>query len=328
MNHRHLGLTAIAAVLITTHLPPAWAQSPAGGTPAASASTALATTAATTAALAPAAATDATAKPVVAVVAAVGDRIGMVRQRKSTGSHIAPYSRRSMQVPGGSLNMAVLKGLDEALELEEPDAEHVLMAWNPPEELAQRLEKAAGSDREKLLLAEVLAFLKGMPERAKWSRVELVVPYFASQELNGLGTRLSGVGIYIQPLTNERVQLSSDGNIEAAPDSNAGTRTTVNPNDGSKRASATYIAPYFYFERLTLDAQTLNILKRQRMFEHTKYADPESTAVDPAKQVSPSVLAERLVGLVERAAFKSVRGEGQVEVGPVRAPQTPTPQQP
>lgn len=318
MKHRHAALTALAAVLITTSQMPARAQSPASGMAAPAPAPSPATP--------PAA--DAAAKPVVAVVAAVGDRIGLVRQRKSVGSNLAPYSRHSMQVPGGSLNMAVLKGLDEALELEEPDAEHVLMAWNPPEELAQRLDKAPGSDREKLMLAEVLAFLKGMPERAKWTRIELVVPYFSGLQLNGLGNRLSGVGIYIQPLKNERVQLTAEGDIEEAPDSDAGTRTTVNPNDGTKRASATYIAPYFYFERLTLDAQTLNILKRQRMFEHTKYADPESTAVDPAKQVSPSVLAERLVGLVERAAFKSVRGQGQVEVGPVRAPQAPAPQQP
>lgn len=317
MNYRKNGLTAIAAVLMMSSLAPAWAQGPAGPTTAASPAASVSSA-------------DAATKPVVAVVAAVGDRIGLVRQRKSVGSHLSPYTRRSLQVPGGSLNMAVLKGLDEALEAEEPEADHVLMSWTPPEELTQRLEKAPGSDREKLLLAEVLAFLRNAPDRARWSRIELVVPFFSGLELNGLGNRLSGVGIYIQPLKNERVQLTAEGDIEEAPDSDAGTRTTVNPNDGTKRASSTYIAPYFYFERLTLDAQTLNILKRQRMFEHTKYADPESTAVDPAKQVNPSVLAERLVGLVERAAYKSVRGLGQVEVGPIRAPQpqTSTPQQP
>ncbi len=267
-------------------------------------------------------------KPVVAVLAAVGDRIGLVRQRPSTGSNIAPYSRRSVQVPGASLNMAVLKGLDEALELEEPGAEHLLMGWNPPEELAKRLEKAAGEERSKLLLAAVLDYLRAVPERAGWARIELVVPYFAGLESRGLANRLSGIGIFVMPLANGRVQLTGDGDIEAAPESNAGTYSTVNPESGVKSPTSTFVAPYFYFERLTLDAQTLRVLKSQRMFEHTKYSDPNSTAVDVAQQVSPHDMMERLVSLVERAAYKSVRGQGQVEVSPVKAVQAPLATQP
>jgi len=296
MMYRKSLQLAAAAVLAAANLSVAWAQTPAEPPPG---------------------------KPVVAVVSAVGDRIGLVRQRPSTGSNISPYARRSVQVPGASLNMAVLKGLDEALELEEPEAERVLMGWNPPEELAQRLEKAAGDAREKLLLTEVLAFLEAMPERARWTRIELVVPYFAGLESRGMANRLTGVGIFVMPLKNGRVQVTGDGDIEDAPDSNAGTYSTVNPESGVKSPSATFVAPYFYFERLTLDARTLRILKRQRSFEHSKYSDPNSTAIDVAQQVSPRDMTDRLVNLVERAAYKSVRGQGQVEVGPAKAVQPP-----
>ena len=48
------------------------------------------------------------AKPqVVALLAAIGDRIEIVRQKRSTGSNIEPFTRKRLNVDGQALNFAV-----------------------------------------------------------------------------------------------------------------------------------------------------------------------------------------------------------------------------
>lgn len=79
--------------------------------------------------------------PVVALIAAIGDQLSIVRQKQSVGTHIEPFSRRSLPIKGPALNMAMLQGLNRGVAEEEPQAERVLLSWTPPEETLRALPR-------------------------------------------------------------------------------------------------------------------------------------------------------------------------------------------
>lgn len=247
----------------------------------------------------------------VALLAAIGDRIEFVRQRESAGSHLEPYTRQTLQVSNQALNYAVLRGLDKAIGEEEPASTRVLLQWTMPADLAERVEKARGAQRQDLVLGALTEHLRGLPARQGWDRVEVVVPAYTFLEMKGMGTKLSGIGIYVQPLARQSIDISgmSDGSgmSDIATTEVDGDYRTINPNTGETAHSSVYVAPYMYFERLTFDAKSLVLLKRQRFFDNTKYADPMSTALDVSQQMTPQQMMGKLLESVEKSAYKSIR---------------------
>ena len=244
----------------------------------------------------------------VVLLAAIGDRIDVVRQRPQTDSHVEPYTRETLQVPNQLLNYAVLRGLDRALTEEEPDARHVLLQWTMPADLAGKLEKISGSQRQELVQAALIEHLRQLPERQGWDRIEVIVPAYTYLELRGMGTKLNGIGIYIQPLAHQDINtdtMATNGDVSTSASN--GDLRTLNPHTGEIGHSSVYVAPYMYFERLTFSARTLELIKRQRFFDNTKYADPMSTAVDVGNQMTPQEKLGKLVESVERSAYRSIR---------------------
>jgi len=261
------------------------------------------------------------AKPAtVALVAAVGDQVDVVRQRERTGSHREPFSRKSIPVNGQALNLAVLKGLDQAIEEEEPQAQRVLLAWTAPTEVQRQLAGTHGKDREALVLAALREHLRAMPARAGWDRIEAILPSYFFESVGGLGRKLSGVGFYVQPLSKGAVSVEWDDNDAigtVTSDAGAADESdfkTVDPNTGETGRSSTYVAAYMYFQRITLDARTLEVLARKRQLDNVKYADPKSTALDVGDQIPLRVMTGKLLALAERSAYTSVRGKSQVFV--------------
>lgn len=259
------------------------------------------------------------AKPAtVALIAAVGNQVDVVRQRESTGSHREPFSRKSFAVNGQALNMAVLKGLDQAIEEEEPQAQRVLLAWTAPAEVQRHLASARGKEREALVLAALQEHLRAMPARAGWDRIEAILPSYFFESVGGLGRKLAGVGFYVQPLSRGAVSPDwGDVDEPVAPDvapEDESDYKIVDPNTGQHVRSSTYIAAYMYFQRVTLDARTLEVLSRKRQLDNVKYADPNSTALDVADQIPLRVMTGKLLDLAERSAYTSVRGKSQVFV--------------
>ena len=250
-------------------------------------------------------------QPTVALLAAIGDRIEVVRQLKLSGRHAEPYRRKTMQISGQALNFAALRGLDDALSAEEPGAQHVLLQWTMPPEVAARLEKARGSQRQDLVLEALIEHLRSLPERQQWDRIEVIVPAYTYLEMNGIGTRLSGIGVYVQPLARQIFDL--DGMVDGSATSaimmteSDGDYRTVNPKTGETAHSSTYVAPYMYFEHITYDAKSLAVIKRQRYFDNIKYADPNSTVIDVGDQMTNDELVGKLLESVERSAYKSIR---------------------
>ena len=241
----------------------------------------------------------------VALLAAIGDRIDIVRQREQVGSHLEPYTRKTLQVSSQALNYAVLRGLDRAMSEEEPDTQRVLLQWTMPEDVYAKVSEAIGPERQALVMDALIPHLRGLPQRNDWSRIEVVIPAYTFLQLKGLGTKLAGIGVYVQPLKNQRIELDGLGDMNLSDA--AGDYRTINPRTGETGNSSVYMAPYMYFERLSFDAKTLALLKRQRFFDNTKYADPQSTALDVSPQMTTGELLLKLAESVERSAYRSIR---------------------
>ncbi len=264
----------------------------------------------------------------VALLAAIGDRIEFVRQLRLSGGHAEPYRRKTMQVSGEALNYAVLRGLDKALTEEEPGAEHVLLQWSMPADVAEKLAKARGAERQAIVLASLTEHLRSLPERQGWDRIEVIVPAYSDLEKEGVGTKLSGIGVYVQALAPQEFDLDSmqDGSSGGAviESDSEGAYRTVNPRTGETAHASTYVAPYMYFERLTFDAKSMALIKRERHFDNTKYADLDSTALDVGSQMTNAALMGKLVESVERSAYKSIRQvTGEVTVSEPKVLPTP-----
>ena len=254
---------------------------------------------------------------VVALVATVGDQVTFTRQRASVSSHIDPTYRKTVPIPNQALNASVLRGLDRAISKEEPDARRVLLLWNTPNDTKEALKKVYGSERNDMLLAALIEHLRAVPQRAEWDRVEAIVPRYVSGERDGMGNKLGGIGVYVQPLKNIVVEFGDNG--EATTIEHDGQSRTVDPKTGEKGNYSTFIAPFFYFDRVTLDAKTLEVLRRTSHFDNTKYHDPNSTALDVADQMPVSDMLRRLANLMEQSAYRAVRGvRPEVLVSPLQ----------
>ncbi len=288
---KHVRLIAIAAAALLT-LSPAWAQR-----------------------------VQAEAPTTVALLAAVGDQLTLVRQRQGTGSHIEPFSRQTVQLQGQQLNYAVLRGLDRAIELEEPASRRVLLSWNPPADLTAQLSKAVYRDRNEQLLDALRKYLESVPERQQWDRIEAVVPHFQGVGTKGMGTKLSGIGVYVQPLARMKLEIDGEGEVVNSSSDKEGDFGTINPRTGERSNASTYVAPYFFFDRVTLDARTLKLLSRKAQMDNVKYHDPDSTARDVGGHLSTADMMGKLLELAEKSAYRSVRGS--VEVSAPKAVDTP-----
>ena len=125
-----------------------------------------------------------------------------------------------------------------------------------------------------------------------------------------MGNKLQGIGVYVQPLRSNKDLLDES----MPPGDDDGDQRVVNPNTGEVVRKSTFVAPYMFFERVTIDPRTLAIVKRQAHYEATKYHDPMSESIDVSGHLPPALLAEKLTELAERSAYQSVRGKSSVEV--------------
>lgn len=269
--------------------------------------------AAPTAQAAPAAAPPATSAPrVFALVSAVGDQFQYVRQKESVGSHLDPFVRNTMTVPDHALNNAVLRGLDRAIAAEYPESQRVFMAMRPD----TAIQEALPQDREALTMRRVMDMLEKNPQRAGWDQIIVVTPKWLMSERQGMGSKLSGIGLYVQPLGSE---LDTSG--EFVDDS-------VEDMGRQQVRSRRFVAPFFYVQVTTLDAKTLTTIRSESRYDFRKIVDKDSTALDVAAQFTPEQLASHMQRFVETSALRAVSEKadsGTVQVGPVKTVAEPAP---
>lgn len=231
----------------------------------------------------------------VALVAAVGDQFTYLRQKESVGSHLEPYTRRIVKVPNGELNNVVLRGLDKALTQQDPDAKRVFMRLAAPE-----MEGVLPQDREKVAIDKVIEHLHKV-DRTGWDMIVAVTPAWQFSPTGGMGSKLQGIGIYVQPL--EVPNGSFDGDLGTMEEFDA-----ADPNNRqSKKGSQVYVAPYSYTQLWIIDPVTLKVISKEINKQHVKLFDPNSTALDVQKQMTVDVLAAQIEGFVERSSARALR---------------------
>ncbi len=248
----------------------------------------------------------ATAKQTFALVAAVGDQFTYVRQRESVGSSIIDNNiRRVIKIPNNALNISVLRGLDATMAKAHPGSERILIALR-----GAKMEGVLPQNREAVALGKIVDELAKRPERAQWDKIIVATPNYVQSERAGMGPKLQGLGVYVQPLTGSALE----GN-EGEPDIDVrsqGESDTTNPTDGRKNASKVYVAPYSYIQIYVLDAKTLKVIEKVARHDYQKLNDPNSTALDIGDSITLGTLSRRLVALAERSAARAV---SQTEIG-------------
>lgn len=237
-------------------------------------------------------------KKVIALISAVGDQLTVVRQRPQVGSNREPYRRSTIAIPGDELNAAVLRGLDRAMAESEPDSDRVFIKLN-----AKEMQGIAASDRERVAIGKVAKALETFPGREQWDRIIAVTPAYVAPERQGMGSKLHGIGIYVQPLEGPR---AGEPSLLGGDFSSSVEEQTVTPGGAASRSS-TFIAPFFYTRLWILDPRTLEVIESEGRYDYRKLFDPEWTALDVAKNLPPDQLATELVTFTERASARAVR---------------------
>jgi hypothetical protein len=252
-----------------------------------------------------------------ALVSAVGDKFTYVSQKQSTGSNVIDnFSRKVVKVPNNVLNNAVLLGLDKGLAQTEPNSVRVLLSLEAP-----AVEDVLPQDREAAALAKVIASIEKMPQRNTWDKIVVVTPKFMFSEYSGMGSKLSGLGVYVQSLYSAKLDGSGAEGLDVDVDaSGTGASDTTSP-EGSKTKSRRYVAPFSYIQKWVLDAKTLKVIEKDARHDFVKLFDPQSTAINVAKSIPDDVLAARILTLAERSAARSMGADlsAVVEIGDVTA---------
>src|SRR5688572_11531673 len=243
-------------------------------------------------------------KPKVwALVSAIGGEITVIRQRRDVGSNIEPYRRYKVPVPTADVDAAVLRGLDQAVASEDPDSTRVFMRLSP-----DVIRGVTGYKRGEVLSSVALKALEGHPGRATWDRIVLVTPRFLNPGREGMGTKLHGIGLYIQPI-GRGPSFSLENDIHTAIDPD-----TLSPT-GEMNPSYRFMAPYFYAQVFVIDAKTMKVLETHERYDFQRLYDPNSPALDVAQTIPVEVLAPMMEEFVQRAAARALHDrESEVTV--------------
>ena len=256
---------------------------------------------------APAAAPSAAPEKVktIALLAAVGDQFSYVRQKEGVGSNLEPFIRQNITAPDQLLNRMVLKGMDKAVAAEYPGAEVVMMTLRPdPPEL-----KILPQHREAHTMGRVLTMLQAYPDRMRWDEIMVVTPKWLMSERKGMGSKLSGIGVYVQPLGSGKDATEEDSLDDEVRDA----------GENQKLRSKRFVAPFFYIQVTVLDAKTLKVLRKDERYDYRKLVNSDSAALDVQASFTPEQLGTQLELFVETASRKLVVDRpGSVEIGPLK----------
>lgn len=233
-----------------------------------------------------------------ALVSAVGDQITYVRQRMQTGTHFEGYRRATLAIDDRSIDAAVLRGLDRVIARRHPDSTRVFLRLT-----SGQLDGVPPEQRERVALEKLRAELAKLPQREKWDQFIVLTPHYRMSEMRGLAGKLHGVGVYVQGLDTNLGGL--DGTLTGGEITVDGPETKL-PDGKPGVRSSRYIALYAYTQIWVLDAKTLAVIRNEPWLFDEKIYDPNSTAVDIGKMLSPEQLAERFEAFTERAAGRAL----------------------
>ncbi len=248
-----------------------------------------------------------TVKPkVYALVSAVGEKFTIVSAVHSTGSHLEPYRRTTTQVTNNILNRLALQGLDKAIAHIDPDSKRIYLALP-----AAQMDEVAPSQREGVAISEIVSALEGMPERLEWDRIVVATPAYRAQAVDGMASKLQGLGVFWQPLCQSDY-TSCDYRFHPPSGPNA-----LTPQNKAIKANS-FVAPFSNIEVWVLDPKTLAVIDKQQVFDNQKLADATADILDISEKGNREFLMSRIVNLIELSideAVKHTELAGKVEVG-------------
>ena len=247
-----------------------------------------------------------------ALVAAMGNVFSAVHEVASTGSHLAPYRKRTFEVKDDTIDRLVLKGLDDAVTSIEPGARKVYLMVRLPAQMQERPSRIEAS-----AFGKVVEELRRMPGRDEWHRIVVATPAYRAAARDGLAGGIEGMGLFTEPLCGD--VRDCDARTQPAT---AGIPATT--PSGETVTTSRYVAPYLFAKIWILDPTTLEVLDSQEIFRHEKLFDPDSGATDMNQVIDRKLLAARILEGVHASALEAVRRSelrGRVEVeerGPVK----------
>ena len=160
-------------------------------------------------------------------------------------------------------------------------------------------------------MRRVLDLLRTYPARDTWEEILVVTPKWLRTDREGMGTKLSGIGLYVQPLESNREAVVGVEGVMDDAIRDLGTH--------KKPLSSTYVAPFFYTQITVLDAKTLGVKRSEARYDFRKMINSDSTAVDIAKSFTPEQLGAEIEKFVEASARRLVVDKpGTIEIGPVK----------
>jgi hypothetical protein len=252
-------------------------------------------------------ATPAPAKKTVGLLAAVGDKFQYVRQKQGVGSNLDPYTRQIVTVPNQGLNKMILRGMDRTVEGQYPGADIVMMMLQPDPAWVQ----VTPQDSEAHTMKRVLDLLRAYPGRDTWEEILVVTPTWLRTDREGMGSKLWGIGLYVQPLESNRDALVGAEGVMDDEIRDIGSN--------KKPRSSTYVAPFFYTQITVLDAKTLAVKRTEARYDFRKMINSDSNAIDIAKSFTAEQLGAEIEKFVESSARRLVVDKpGSVEIGPVK----------
>lgn len=258
------------------------------------------------------------------LVSAFGDRLSFVVRRKSIGSHIEPFVRRTLATRNHDLNMLVLRGLNEALAVREPGSTRKFLSVNPEE-----LSRASADQREQAALDAALAAVRTFPARTELDEVIIVTPAQSLSQEDGMAPRLHGAGVFAQPVLSDEMRIfgirdagsrdqGDDLLGQKSPGGSSGGYAVVTP-DGEAHQSWQYMSVYFHARIYRYDAVTLELISRVGRFDVIKYNDPGAGDLNHLKRIPARVVTEKLTALVVESSKQAVADAlGVVTPGPLK----------
>ncbi len=232
-----------------------------------------------------------------ALVSAVGGKLHYVRDKSlQAGSHLEPYQRVNIDVPGTTIDTAVFRGLESIVRENDPEADVVYLRLDPRE-----LEGVPAYNRGEVAIGKLAGALDKMPERQMWHRIVVITPNYLQSEREGLASKLHGIGYYVKRF---------DTSLDPGEFGFRGDDEVVTPDGKPTRMGArnnTFIAPYFYARIWILDAKTLKVLEMLDRYDYQRIHDPVATALNIEVAIPAERLAPAMARFYERAAAGTLR---------------------
>lgn len=230
-----------------------------------------------------------------ALVSAIGSSLTYVRSRPATGTSLEPYQRTTLPVPDATLDAAALRGLERIVRQADPEARFVYLKLNPAE-----FEGVSPPRRGEHAVGKLAAAIEKMPDRNNWHQVMVLTPRYVASERELLGSKLHGIGIYVQPVHRSLLDIPNN-DIASRDDAES-----ITPEGEPVKASS-FVAPYFYAQVWVLDPRTLEVLYSSERFDFQRIHDPKSTAINIEVAVPPEKLGPMVEKFVENASAKALR---------------------